>query len=120
MIRPLWAVAGVAVLGTAGAVGALIASPGGDEEVVQQGLARLPFAHDHGLGRSYQVVVQCWNSRPSNRLFVGSKAEHSSQPIRFVFCHFRFAFVSVFGLVSVCGLNLYYRKTTISVCSDEQ
>lgn len=36
MIRPLWAVAGVAVLGTAGAVGALIASPGGDEEVVQQ------------------------------------------------------------------------------------
>jgi hypothetical protein len=38
MIRPTWAgVAGVALLGTVGVVGAVIvASPGGDEEVVQQ------------------------------------------------------------------------------------
>lgn len=35
-MRPLWAVAGVALLGTAGVAGALVASSGGEEEVVQQ------------------------------------------------------------------------------------
>jgi hypothetical protein len=37
VIKPLWAIAGVAVLGTAGvAVALVVASPGGEEEVVQQ------------------------------------------------------------------------------------
>jgi hypothetical protein len=37
MIKPLWALAGLALLGTAGVAGAIvIASPGGEEEVVSQ------------------------------------------------------------------------------------
>lgn len=37
MVKPLWALAGVALLGTAGFVGALVvASSGGEEEVIQQ------------------------------------------------------------------------------------
>ncbi len=37
MIKPIWALAGVALLTTAGVAGALVvASPGGDEEVAQQ------------------------------------------------------------------------------------
>src|SRR2546425_13168512 len=37
MIKPIWAaVGGVALLGTAGAVGVIVASPGGQEELVQR------------------------------------------------------------------------------------
>lgn len=37
MVKPLWALTGIALLGTAGAIGAVVvASPGGEEEVVQQ------------------------------------------------------------------------------------
>ena len=38
MVKPLWAIAGVALLGTAGIAGAIVvASPGGEEEVVREG-----------------------------------------------------------------------------------
>ena len=87
-----------------------------DEEVVQQGLAWVPVARDHGLaGSQSPVVVPFWGGRPSRRLLAASKPERPAQPARFIFCHNTFAFVPGCGPASVRSLNLHCKETVLAL-----